>query len=580
MTQPRLLALGDSPVRLLIAIHLANILTLLGMNTLTLSSGWLPGFYGAAFIAGMVLCRHLRLGSDPHPRYALLRWDRWWIDLGFLILVGGIATSRFGYFSEAWLRAVVEPVCWDDAYHVQDVSSLVNTARFPPTSAFQPDKYFSLYYAPWMLVAFLFKAVPLWANTLKTSLAVGLAVHVLLTSYTVVYLARILSVRRTQFLLLCYLFLAYAGFESIFVFTDPGDHLEWWARRYGVDVHLPSWPQQLLWVMHHTSSAVSLVLAAWVFNGGDPTGQTRGRWPGTLTAGLLCVHAVYSSPFVVIGALPFGLAFVGWRLRARWREVGLTGGVAVASALPVLWIFLRKDTRFVLGKHVQDLVSHATGTHSPALDGVVSFLRFSGLEALDLIGYVLLLALGVRTWIRDKHDRVWVGLAVLFLVAIFFVSFSGIDNLSARGVMIPLVGLAWVAAKHAPDAAVRHPVAIAVLAILALGTANDLWVFQKRNIATPHAPAHTWSGRTAAKIYAVNSDRRRGPVDFNQLFEGGAPTEAQAWQVERVFKSEDRPAIPRDWFRSQQLIEERTNPGPFGPWAWQDWREQAPNAGH
>jgi len=580
MPQPRLLALGDLPVRLLIAIHLANILTLVGMNTLTLYSVWMPWFYGAALIASMALCRSLRLGTDQPLQYSLRRWDRWWIDLGFLIVVGGIATTRLGYFSEAWLGQVVEPVSYDDAFHIQDVSSVVNSSRFPPTSAFWPGRYLSLYYAPWMSVAFLYKAIPVWANTIKVSLAVGYCLHVLLTSYTVVYLARHLSVRRTQFLLLCYLFLVYTGFESIFLFTDPGQFTEWWARGYGVDLQLPSWPQQFLWVMHHLSSAASLVLAAWVFSRKKHVEPGGRLWPYALTSGLLLAHALYSSPFVVIGALPFGLAFVGWRLRGRWKEVLFTGGIAIAGTIPILWMYLKKDTRFVFGKHVKDLAVQTIGTQDSFWDWTLSFLRFSGLEALDLIGYVMLLALGMRAWIRDQQDRVWVLLAVLFLIAIFFVSFSGIDNLMARGVMIPLVGLAWVGAKHAPDWVVKHPAAWAILAFLALGTAGDVMVFQKRNIENPPESTQTWDGQMAEKIYALNADRTQGAVDFNALFENRTPREAQAWQVERAFKSDGRPVVPDHWRRTRELSEERTNLGPFGPWAWQDWRKYAPNEGH
>ena len=481
-------------------------------------------------------------------------------------------------FAEAWLGHVIEPVCWDDWFHLQDISSVANTERFPPTSAMRPDRYLSIYYAPWMLVGFLHKALPLGVNTLKTSLAAGIFIHVLLTGYTVVYLARQLSAKRTQFLLLCYLFGAYAGFESVFLFSRPGAQLEWWMRWYGVDVHLPSWPQQLLWVMHHLSATVSTVLAAWVFTATERDSRAWGSWQHATVAGLLLVHALFSSAFVVIGAIPFGLAFLAWRIRTRWRDVLITGTVAVGGALSTLWIYLGKDTKFVFGKHVKDLAIHSMGSQDPTWDWILSFLRFTSLEALDLIGYLALLVLGLKTWRHDKQDRLWVGLVGFFLVAIFFVSFSGIDNLAARGVMIPLVCLAWVAAKHAPDVAVKHPVAWVVLAFLALGTVHDLVYFHKRNLMHPlmSSTPHTWSARMAERIYTVNSDRSRQAVDFTELFEGRMPREDLVWQVERVLTGEDRPVSPDGWERTRELSEERTNPGPFGPWAWQDWRKRYP----
>ena len=175
------------------------------------------------------------------------------------------------------------------------------------------------------------KAVPLGVNTLKNSLAIGIGIHVILSAYTAVYLSRQLSKRRTQFLLLCYFFLAYAGFESVFIFTQPGAQLEWWTRWYGVDVHLPSWPQQLLWVMHHLSATLSTVLAAWVFSAPQRDPTLRPGWRHAVVPGLLLVHALFSSAFVVIGALPLGLAFVAWR-----AVCGSCAGVVLVSLSDLL----------------------------------------------------------------------------------------------------------------------------------------------------------------------------------------------------------------------------------------------------
>lgn len=574
MTEPRLLALGDTPVRLLLAIHLANIISLMGMNTLTLPGKLLPFVYAAALAASWGMVGKLSLGPARPTDLGLSGWDRRIIDVGFAVIVGGIALSRAGYFAEAWLGQVIEPVCWDDWFHLQDISSVANTERFPPTSAMRPDRFLSIYYAPWMFVAFLYKAVPLGLNTLKISLAVGIGLHVLLSSYAAVYLSRQLSRRRTQFLLLCYFFLAYAGFESIFMFTQPGAQLEWWTRWYGVDVHLPSWPQQLLWVMHHLSATVSAVLAAWVFSAPHRDAHAQTSWRHAVVPGLLLVHALFSSAFVAIGAIPLGLVFVLKRLRARWRELCVVGGVATAGALSTLWIYLGKDTKFVYGKHIKDLAVHQFGVQDPTWDIILSLGRFVGLEALDLIGYLILLLLGAKAWMRDKTDRIWVLLAAGFLITIFFVSFSGIDNLAARGVMIPLIGLTWVACKHAPDVTVRHPIGWTVMAVLALGTVNDLVIFHERNLAhTQLVPTpHTWDARIAEKIYRLNTDRQVGAVDFTEVFEARQPREDQVWQVERVLTGDERNLTPPGWERTRELSEERTNPGPFGPWRWQDWR--------
>jgi hypothetical protein len=573
MHEPRLLGLGDRPVRLLLTIHLANILSMIGMNTLTLQGSLLPWVYLLALGGGWAMVGRLGLGRPAPVDLGLGRWDRRWVDLGFALIVGGVALSRVGYLAEAQLGMVIEPVCWDDWFHLQDVSSVANTERFPPTSAMRPDRYLSIYYAPWMFVAFLYKAVPVGPNTLKTSLAVGIGIHALLSAYTAVYLSRQLAQRRTQFMLLCYLFLAYAGVESLFIFTHPGAQLEWWTRWYGVDVHLPSWPQQLLWVMHHLSATLSTVLAAWVFTAPDRDPASHRSWRVSCVCGLLLVHALFSSAFVVIGAIPLGLAFVAWRWR-RWRDLVLVGSVATAGALSVLWIYLGKDTKFVYGKHVKDLAIHQFGVQDPAWDWVLSFGRFVGLEVLDLLGPVLLLVLGLRTWLRDKRDRVLVLAGVGFLLAIFFVSFSGIDNLAARGVMIPLLGLSWVAAKHAPDIVLRSPVGWGLMILLSLGTINDLVIFHERNIKHPTLvpTAHTWDAQIARKIYQINADRSSRSTDYDALFEGRQPREDQVWQVERVLVGDERPLTPPGWERTRELSEERTNPGPFGPWSWQDWR--------
>jgi len=547
---------------------------MLTMNLGTLHGDALVWVYGGALALGWSLVR--RIDLDPDSSWSWKPADRWWVDIGFALVVGGIALTRTGYFSEAWMGHVIEPVCWDDWFHLQDISSVVNSERFPPTSAMRPDRFLSIYYGPWMLVGFLYRLVPLWWFTLKNALCVGIAIHVLLTGYLGVILARRCSQRRSQFFTLVYLIFLYAGAESVFVFVDPGLQLEWWTRRFGLDVHVPSWPQQMLWVMHHLSATVSAVLAAWVFTVPERSAKRQTDWRVWVVVGLLLTHALYSSVFVVLGALPIGLAFVAWRVRTRWRELLAVSAVTVPTALSMLWIYLRKDTHFVIGKHIKHLNEPMFGIPEPAWDIVVSMGRYVGLISLDLIGYGGLLLLGFRGWARDRHHRVLVVLAVLFILSTGWMSFSGIDNYTARGVMVPLLVLAWVASRHAPGATVGNPIVLAVLAFLALGTVNDLYIFHARNIKHIRSPVLSarMQARMDRRIYGVNAARDFRSVDFDVLFEGQMPQELQVWQVEKVLTGSHRPSEMQGWERTRELSEERTNPGPYGPWAWQNWREQ------
>ena len=75
MTEPRLLALGDTPVRLLLAIHLANIISLMGMNTLTLPGTLLPFVYAAALAASWGMVGKLSLGPARPTELGLSGWD-------------------------------------------------------------------------------------------------------------------------------------------------------------------------------------------------------------------------------------------------------------------------------------------------------------------------------------------------------------------------------------------------------------------------------------------------------------------------------------------------------------------------
>ena len=103
MHEPRLLALGDRPVRLLLAIHLANILALVGMNTLTLPGTFLPAVYLAALGAAWGLIGRLGLGRPAPTQLELGRWDRQWVDVGF-------ATYFFwqGLFHLPWCSQIMD----------------------------------------------------------------------------------------------------------------------------------------------------------------------------------------------------------------------------------------------------------------------------------------------------------------------------------------------------------------------------------------------------------------------------------------------------------------------------------------
>ena len=79
------------------------------------------------------------------------------------------------------------PVVYHDTWHFPEISSLVIFIRYPAQYSLMPGQYFSLYYAPGMLMAAMYLAVPLHGFTIKIAFAIGCAVYQVLVGMTLLY---------------------------------------------------------------------------------------------------------------------------------------------------------------------------------------------------------------------------------------------------------------------------------------------------------------------------------------------------------------------------------------------------------
>lgn len=537
----------------------ANIVTMLAMNTLVLRSKWFALVYAMALMLAMVLVRAARLPAGGESELALSRTDKRILWIGGLVLFLAYALPRAGYLAECGLGYVVDPVCWDDRWHFLELNSLVNSPRYPAISAIDPRKYLSFYYAPWMLVVFIHQLVPFGWMTIKAAYFVGYSIYIALTLGLVFYAIARLAASRRRFWFLLYTIVLYAGAESVLAVIDPADHHEWWMRQYGLNIQLSSFSTLALWVVHHLSAGLALLVAYFIY-----------RRPGLrrscslVLQALLLAYAFYSSVFVFIGAVPF-MAFLGIRdLASRRFGLCLVEGLSGLFVLPILWLYLGKEPGFILLENLPYLAAGPLNTGSLMLNLLVCFAIFLAAMGLELMLQVVLLAQREYRCGLSRPLRVALGLSVAYLLSLFFVSYAGSNNWAMRGAVVPVWVIGYCVSVSADRIRFSRAV-IFILALLALGSVNEIGMFERVGFdGVLTKPKNLGARRT---IYQLNSRRDVKIISPGVLRRQGIPDDVPLYLVEKIVLGHGRPLSLPD--------RETINDGPFGPWRYQNWRQRA-----
>ncbi|EJW10130.1 hypothetical protein A33M_0479 [Rhodovulum sp. PH10] len=441
-----------------LALFSASIVTAAVMTVLRLPTVGLPAVFVAFLALALVGFRNVRIATDPAP---LRFWEKAVITIAVVLQIVRLVPYALQYLD----GTLVAAVNFDDNWHFQEVASLVTSKTFPPMLNFRPDTALHFYYVAWMPAAafadlFALFGAPLvkLSYALGTLLLGGAAAVVLL-----LFLRHTLAPHRRGVAFVA-LFLVGAVPDGAVVIArllsgtlasaarDP----EWWQLGFGVPNQISALSTLVVWVPHHLTSAIALLLAV-VITTEPRTLKPRPSFVAFAAAGLLVGVSVYSSAFAVIGGV-VALSPLLFRLvasRATVLPATLAAATALLVGLPLAYLYLGSEAAggFRLFEVFQRW--HETfGSVPLALVGHVFAFVFLMAE----VGWLAAWAL----FARDAPRRSVLGqcavAASLYLLATVVVTFSGANNVSMRGAIVPTIVIAafWARAV-VPDEAGETP---------------------------------------------------------------------------------------------------------------------------
>jgi len=526
------------------------------MNVFRLYTHWLPILFFVLLLALGLWFFRGRLVPSISPSYLSLREQAM---LAILALAVGVlfASMRVPYLLEGHLHHLVGPVVYDDTWHFQEINSLVNSVRYPAQCSLIPAHYFSFYYAPWMMIAALYLALPIDGFTIKAAFAVGCAVYQILICLSLLHIATARARDRRHLYWAIYLVGFWAGLESLFSLAyylsrDPG-----WMMLPATPIHLPMFEVGAIWAIHHVSAAVALMLCWYAWEASEGAG-----WQTVVCCSLLIGYAFYSSVFVFLGALPFGLFVVFLERKTKWKPILATVCLSGAAIWPLLWLYLgkTKDVRFLFPfmTGIRSLFPSAAGPGNGIanwpgiLDGLwPGFLVFVLFLILNFLPHSLALSFYGRKLVWS--DRIFAALAIVFLVSTYFIGFQEGDNYASRGYLIPILVLGWICAALLPRIRISAWVAIG-LCLGAFGFVHEDIQTYKRVLYICHVSE---AGPFSKEILAINRDRqiRKTPV------ENWDAHPALIYDIEKFVAGGKPEPVTAD--RQLECL------GPRGPWRWQ-----------
>lgn len=571
------------PVQLLAALFTADIASMALMNAAVLPTRWLPLVFTAALGAALVLVSQAKLApTAANAGEALSPTSLLWARLLRAVLCLAVILPRVSYLVEPLRGYVIDPMCWDDHWHIQELSSLVNSPRFPPASTFVPASYLSFYYAPWMVIATVYLALPIPWLTIKLAFFLGHTLYALLVIHAAFHLAWAWTRAARPFWFLIYAALLYAGAESGLALVRPAQHNEWWMRDFfGLQVQISAFSTLAILVIHHLSSAAALLLAFSCYEAARRDDSRR--IADALLLGALLAYSLYASVFVVIGAAPV----VAYVVTADWlaaprrgRLVLMAAPVAVALASPMLWMYLvrRPGVHFRFGLNLWPFSRTLLGHEIVALDWFATFGLFAVLMSLEMCLLVYVYSRSLDRVRARPRDAMVALLCWGYILSLFFIRFTGANNYALRGTIIPVVLLCFVAARHLPAARPCPALLYPLLAVLSLGSLNEVANMGSRALvnslplerAARLMPSNHDLATLPARrrIYDLNRDRGR-----TRLTPADLGPEADRIASGSLFYLVEKPVewLPRE---PDEIDRELIAPGPFGPWSYQAWQGQ------
>jgi hypothetical protein len=545
--------LPEWAARLTVAAFSADFLTMLLMNTLRLYTHWMPVlFFCSLAAAGAWIFRSSVVqprwpDSIPSKERMLLAL----LTLGIALLISG---TRIPYFLEGSLHHLVSPIVYDDTWHFQEINSLVNSVRYPAQYNLMPGKYFSLYYAPWVLIAALYRALPVNGFTIKAAFFLGCAIYNVLLCLTLLYLGFARARNRKHLYWAIYLIVCWAGGASIFAMMHPLRDDNWWMGQFGFHIQFSCYLVTAIWSIHHLSAAVALLLCWHVWDTEKTPSLKTVLW-----CSLLLCYGFYASIFVFLGALPLGLVAISTSRREQWKHIAEIIFLSGAMDLPMLWLYLGRSSK------ARFLFPFITHLH-------LSFFRFPRISTIaggiwfGLIVFLVvlcvnflphLLAISFSGKKLTSKNKILVTLIIIFLISTYFIGFTEGNNYATRSSLVPIMVLGWICADLLP--AIRpSAVLVFVLLIGSFGSLQEgLWAYRQAWLSAHVSPA----GEYDRAILAINRDRNTSQLPLTEIKEILKKQPDSIYFIERFVPGGKTQLVNADF--------ELECKGPRGPWRWE-----------
>ncbi len=562
---PRCESLPTYAARVGCAVFSADFLTMFLMNVARLNTYWLPYIFFGLFGAATIAISRAHLVPSIHPVYLSIPQQRRLVllALGVACL---LAATRLPYLMEGYLHHLVGPVVYDDTWHFQEINSLVHSVRYPAQCSLVPNRYFSLYYAPWMMIAALYLAIPVHGFTIKAAFAIGCAIYQFLICLTLLYVGISRGQSRKQLYWAIYLIACWAGTESFFsAMYYVGRNLVW-LRASETPIHFPPLLTGILWAPHHATAAIAVLLCWHVWDAAQEK-----HWRLVLQCSMLLAFAFYSSIFVFLGALPFAAYYLLRTARANYKPILGVTFLTAALIWPLLWIYLGKthDVRFVFPfiKGIDDLFPYLASPQFTSMYPRLASLfgMFHGIVAALFVFLLFIffnfLLHAIALIFNGKNltlDNIALAsIAIGFIVSTFFIGFPEGDNYASRGYLIPILVLGWICAQILPEI---RPKAWIVLGLLlgSFGLVHEEFATFRHAVYIARTPVNP---RYGASILAMNQDRHTSTIPSSVFSIAFKDDPDLIYSVEKFVDGGKSHLVVAD--RQLECL------GPRGPWRWQ-----------
>jgi hypothetical protein len=547
------------------AVFCADFLTMFLMNVARVHTYWLPFVFFGLFGTAVFFLFHKPLVTSIEPTYLSITQRRR-LTLLVLSVTVLMAAARLPYLLEGHLHHLVGSVVYDDTWHFQEINSLAHSAQYPAHCSLIPTRYFSLYYAPWMMIVAIYLAIPLHGFTIKAAFAVGCAIYQFLLCMTLLYVGIARGQSRKQLYWAIYLIACWAGMESFVAAMYYLRRSPSWLLVSETPIHFPSLLTGILWAPHHATAAVAVILCWHIWG----TAQERG-WSLIAVCSVLLAYAFYSSVFVFLGAVPFAAYFLLRTARANYKGLLIVTCASSALIWPLLWIYLGKsqDVRFLFPfvKGINDLFPYLasaqfTAVH-PGLASVFGMFQGIGVGFFIFLVFVFFnFLLHAIALISDGKNLsleniVLASLAILFIVSTYFIGFPEGDNYASRGYLIPIIVLGWICAGILPEVRPRPWIAFGLL-LGAFGLLHEGFTTAKHAVYTARTPLNAQYGES---ILAMNQDRRTSTIPSRVFSKAFTDDPDLIYSVEKFVEGGKSHLVVAD--RQLECL------GPHGPWQWQ-----------